>query len=287
VSARNVLIVFAHQSKRSFNTALKDAAVEVFKSQGCQVTVSDLYAMNFKATATPDDVIEPRDSENFQYGQETLLACQEGRLSGDILEEHRKVKAADLIIFQCTSCVSVCSQFPMYWFSVPAILKGWIDRVLTQGFAFTLQSIYSNGVFKDKKAMLSLTTGASGAMFSPSGLNGDLNVTLWPLQNGVLNFCGFQVLAPQVSHSPGYCPPETRASMLAAWRGRLQGVWTEKPLAFPPTELFDSRGGFVLREEVQAAQAGVKFGLSVGHHLGKPFPPDSQLKAGDRRRDHD
>lgn len=39
-------------------------------------------------------------------------------------------------------------QFPLYWFSVPAIMKGWMDRVLTQGFAFSLQNMYNNGVFK-------------------------------------------------------------------------------------------------------------------------------------------
>lgn len=39
-------------------------------------------------------------------------------------------------------------QFPLYWFSVPAILKGWFDRVLTQGFAFSLQNMYDQGVFK-------------------------------------------------------------------------------------------------------------------------------------------
>lgn len=39
-------------------------------------------------------------------------------------------------------------QFPLYWFSFPAIMKGWIDRVLTQGFAFSLQNLYDNGIFK-------------------------------------------------------------------------------------------------------------------------------------------
>ena len=39
-------------------------------------------------------------------------------------------------------------QFPLYWFSVPAIMKGWIDRVLAQGFAFTLKKMYNHGVFK-------------------------------------------------------------------------------------------------------------------------------------------
>lgn len=39
-------------------------------------------------------------------------------------------------------------QFPMYWFSVPAIMKGWLDRVLAQGFAFSLEKMYDNGIFK-------------------------------------------------------------------------------------------------------------------------------------------
>ena len=39
-------------------------------------------------------------------------------------------------------------QFPMYWFSVPAIMKGWLDRVLVQGFAFSLEKMYNNGIFK-------------------------------------------------------------------------------------------------------------------------------------------
>ena len=42
-----------------------------------------------------------------------------------------------------------CSpQFPMYWFSVPGILKGWFDRVLTSGFAFSQDKRYSLGIFK-------------------------------------------------------------------------------------------------------------------------------------------
>lgn len=47
---------------------------------------------------------------------------------------------------QCDLCL--LWQFPLYWFSVPAIMKGWIDRVLTQGFAFSLEKMYNNGVFK-------------------------------------------------------------------------------------------------------------------------------------------
>ena len=39
-------------------------------------------------------------------------------------------------------------QFPLYWFSVPAILKGWMDRVLCQGFAFDFPGFYDDGFLK-------------------------------------------------------------------------------------------------------------------------------------------
>lgn len=51
-----MLIVYAHQSNGSFNAAAKNAAVEVLTGKGCTVEVSDLYAMNFKATATAEDI---------------------------------------------------------------------------------------------------------------------------------------------------------------------------------------------------------------------------------------
>uniref|UniRef100_A0A673X9T2 NAD(P)H quinone dehydrogenase 1 n=1 Tax=Salmo trutta TaxID=8032 RepID=A0A673X9T2_SALTR len=173
---KKILIVYAHQSAGSFNAAAKDAAVKVLTSQGCKVEVSDLYAMKFKASATAEDVTGTvKDAEHFQYGEETMLAWKEGRLSADITEEHRKLSEAAVVVFQ------------------------------------------------DKKAMLSFTTGSHESMFSANGINGDMNVTLWPLQNGILHYCGFQVLAPQIFWPPPHIPSESRCSMLEAWRTRLEG----------------------------------------------------------------
>ncbi|XP_018558677.1 NAD(P)H dehydrogenase [quinone] 1 isoform X2 [Lates calcarifer] len=257
--AKKVLIVYAHQSSGSFNAAAKDAAVEVLTAQGCTVEVSDLYAMNFKATATTEDITE-----------ETKLAWEEGKLSADITEEQHKLTEADLIIF----------QFPMYWFTVPAIMKGWFDRVLTLGFAYSQDKRYSLGIFKDKKAMLSFTTGSHESMFSANGINGDMNVTLWPLQNGILHYCGFKVLAPQIYWAPSHIPPEACTTMLEAWRKRLQGLLEEEPLTFTPLDCFDGEKGFQLKPEVHEKHASKEFGLTVGIHLGKPLPPNNQMKAG-------
>ncbi|KAM4630163.1 NAD(P)H dehydrogenase [quinone] 1 [Polymixia lowei] len=271
MAQKTVLIVYAHQSPGSFNASARDVAVEALQEQGCRVIVSDLYAMNFRANATQEDITgELKNSELFQYGEETMHAWMEGRLSDDIIAEQRKVEEAELIIF----------QFPLYWFSVPAIMKGWMDRVLTQGFAFSLQNIYNNGKFKDKKAMLSFSTGATQTMFRPDGINGDINIMLWPLQNGILHFCGLQVLGPQIFWCPAHCPSMVRTAMLEGWRARLKGLWAEKPLTFAPCELFDLsfQGGFLLRPEVREERDLYPHGITTGHHLGKPLPPDNQMK---------
>uniref|UniRef100_A0A668AQT7 Flavodoxin-like fold domain-containing protein n=1 Tax=Myripristis murdjan TaxID=586833 RepID=A0A668AQT7_9TELE len=234
VAAKKVLIVYAHQSSGSFNAAAKDAAVELLTAQGCTVEVSDLYDMKFKATATTEDITgEVKNPKNFQYALETKMAWEEGKLSADITEEHRKLTEADLVIFQ------------------------------------------------EKKAMLSFTTGSHESMFSANGINGDMNVTLWPLQNGILHYCGFQVLAPQIFWAPNHSPSEVRSTMLEAWRTRLQGLLGETPLSFIPSDHFDGEKGFQLKPDVQEKHASKEFGLTVGTHLGKPLPPNSQVKAGD------
>uniref|UniRef100_A0A672NMF8 Flavodoxin-like fold domain-containing protein n=1 Tax=Sinocyclocheilus grahami TaxID=75366 RepID=A0A672NMF8_SINGR len=162
------------------NAAVKTAAVDELKKQGCRVLVSDLYEVKFKATATEDDITGAvKNPEHFCYGNETMLAWQEARLASDIVDEHKKLKEADLVIFQ------------------------------------------------DKKAMLSFTTGSHETMFSSNGINGDMNVTLWPIQNGVLNYCGFQVLAPQIFWAPTHLSPEAREGLLEGWRTRLQGLLNE------------------------------------------------------------
>ncbi|KAM9816924.1 ribosyldihydronicotinamide dehydrogenase [quinone]-like [Neosynchiropus ocellatus] len=271
MASKTVLIVYAHQSVGSFNAAVLDVTVRELMDQGHRVIVSDLYAMGFKASATEEDIVGQRkNTALFQYGEETMHAWLNGSLSDDIKEEQRKVEEADLLIF----------QFPLYWFSVPAIMKGWMDRVLTQGFAFSLENVYNHGVFKDKKAMLSFTTGAIETMFRPDGINGDINVALWPLQNGTLHFCGFEILAPQIFWCPVHSPTEGRTAMLDGWSARLKGLMAEKPLTFAPCELFDLsfQGGFTLLPKVKEELETKPYGITTGHHLWKPLPPDNQTK---------
>uniref|UniRef100_UPI001E1B1798 NAD(P)H dehydrogenase [quinone] 1 isoform X2 n=1 Tax=Jaculus jaculus TaxID=51337 RepID=UPI001E1B1798 len=136
-------------------------------------------------------------------------------------------------------------------------------------------------IFQKKKTVLSITMGGSGPMYSLQGIHGDMNIILWPIQSGILHFCGFQVLEPQLTYSIGHVPPDNRIQILEGWKKRLENIWDETPLYFAPSSLFDLnfQAGFLLRKEVQEEQKNNKFGLSVGHHLGKSIPADNQIKA--------
>ncbi|XP_010795468.1 NAD(P)H dehydrogenase [quinone] 1-like [Notothenia coriiceps] len=101
-----------------------------------------------------------------------------------------------------------------------------------------------------------------------------------PLQNGILHYCGFQVLAPQIFWAPSHVPSEARGTMLEGWRTRMQGLLGENPLAFTPLDCFDGEKGYQLKPEVHEKHAAKEFGLTVGIHLGKALPPNNQMKAG-------
>ncbi|XP_035150971.2 ribosyldihydronicotinamide dehydrogenase [quinone] isoform X3 [Callithrix jacchus] len=218
---KKVLIVYAHQEPRSFNGSLKNVTVDELSRQGCTVTVSDLYAMNFEPRATRKDITGALSNpEVFSYGVEMYEAYKKRSLPGDITDEQKKVQEADLVIF----------QFPLYWFSVPAILKGWMDRVLCQGFAFDIPGFYDSGLLQGKLALLSVTTGGTAEMYTKTGISGDFRYFLWPLQHGTLHFCGFKVLAPQINFAPEIASEEERKGMVAAWAQRLQTIWKEEPI---------------------------------------------------------
>lgn len=229
MAGKKVLIVYAHQEPQSFNGCLKRVAVETLSKQGCTVTVSDLYAMGFEPRATRNDITGALSNpEVFSYGVEAYEAYKKRSLTSDIVDEQKKVQEADLVIF----------QFPLYWFSVPAILKGWMDRVLCQGFAFDLPGFYDSGFLKGKLALLSITTGGTAEMYTRTGVSGDFRYFLWPLQHGTLHFCGFKVLAPQISFAPETASEEKRKQMVASWAQRLETIWREVPIPCMPTWYF-------------------------------------------------
>jgi NAD(P)H dehydrogenase (quinone) len=224
-----VLIVHAHEEPKSFNAAMKDTAVSVLQEAGHQVQVSDLYALKFNPVGGKHDFTTLADKAFFKYGTEQAKATEAGTFAADVGAEQEKLLWADFLIF----------QFPLWWFGLPAILKGWVDRVFASGLTYGGGRWYSNGVFKGKRALLSLTTGGPANLYSLRGVNGDIDMVLFPIQHGMLYFVGFDVLPPFVAWSATRSTPEQRQEYLLAYADRLKNWQTTAPIPFPTLERYD------------------------------------------------
>lgn len=238
-----VLLVYAHPEPASFNGALRAVAEETLAAAGHEVTVSDLYGMGFDAVAGPADVGGIPEKGPFNLGMAQMTAVKEGSLADEVQAEFDKLMAADLLLL----------QFPLWWFSMPAILKGWIDRVFVFGGAYDFGRTWDQGVFKGKRAMLSLTASAPEAAFYPDGRNGDMERVLWPIHAGVLALCGYSVLPPFIAHGIPFVGQDAMTAELERFRRRIQQIETTEPLFFhADTEIENYR----LRPDVRPATPG-------------------------------
>jgi NAD(P)H dehydrogenase (quinone) len=216
----NALIVFAHPEPGSFNGALFDKAVKTLSEAGHRVVTTDLYRMGFNPVSDRRNFISVKDADFLKLQMEEIYATEVGGFAPDIEAELVKVEAADLMIW----------QFPLWWFGLPAILKGWVDRVFAMGRTYGIGHIYETGVFKGKRALLSLTTGGPKEAYTPEGFNGNLDAILRPMQRGILEFTGFSVLRPEVHWQPARVEPAERRSWLVAWGDRLRSIEQESPI---------------------------------------------------------
>lgn len=225
----NVLIVFAHNEPKSFNAAMKNLAVEWFEAQGHRVEVSDLYAINFNPVASANDFTERVNPDYLVYALEQRNAYAKGTLARDITDELEKVKRADLIIL----------NFPIYWYGMPAILKGWIDRVFVSGLCYGGRRIYDRGGLKGKRAMLAVSLGGQRHMFGPGSIHGELDVLLQPILRGTLGYVGLTVLPSFVAYHVPYISDQARAGILDDYQTHLAKLDGMTPLAFPRVDDFD------------------------------------------------
>ena len=225
----NVLIVHAHNEPRSFNTAMKSLAVEVLGEQGHEVVVSDLYAQQFNPVASGKDFRIRADSEYLVYALEQRYSNSIGTLADDIQVELERVKWADLIIF----------NFPIYWCGMPAIMKGWIDRVFVSGYCYGGRRIYDQGGLKGKKAMLAFSLGGQRHMFGPGAVHGELEALLHPIHRGMLAYVGLEVLPPFVAYHVPYISEAERHDYLGQYRQHLETLHLRPSLESPSLDAFD------------------------------------------------
>lgn len=131
------------------------------------------------------------------------------------------------------SCDVLVLQFPLWWLGLPAILKGWVDRVLAVGRAYGGGRYFGRGVFSGQRAMCSLTVGGPAAAYSAAGIYGPIESVLFPIHHGILAFVGFTVVEPFIVYAPSRLKEEERAAALQRYGERLLGIGSARTLDAP------------------------------------------------------
>lgn len=201
----NVLIVYAHPEPKSFNAALCARARSALTAAGHDVTVSDLYGECFDPVAGRHDFTTVADPDRFHYQTEQAHAARHGGFCAELAREQARIEAADLLIL----------QFPLWWGGVPAILKGWGERVFAYGFGYADGLRFETGVFRGRRAMVSMTTGGTTARFGAGAVYGELErQVLWQIQHLGLEYMGYEVEPPFVAYGAPRVDDAGRAAYL-------------------------------------------------------------------------
>ncbi|BAP71514.1 FMN red super family [Kluyveromyces marxianus] len=142
--SKKVLIVFAHPERNSLNGQFLDEIIDQLKTQGDKFKLSDLYGMGWKSEVDINDFPDyPKD----KVFQPSYASKKYHQFTPDVIEEQNKLIWADTVLF----------VFPLWWYNLPAILKGWFDRV------FSSTEYWKNKTVMGKNVSLIVTMGATAA----------------------------------------------------------------------------------------------------------------------------
>ncbi|OYT15905.1 MAG: NAD(P)H dehydrogenase [Bacteroidetes bacterium 4572_77] len=179
------LIIYAHPYNGSFNHAIKEKVIEAIKAKGDSYELRDLYEMNF----------------NPVLGAEELANVAKGIVSADVKKEQDYISDCDIITV----------IFPIWWSNSPAILKGYIDRVFSHGFAYQYTQKGPEGLLAGKKSVVISTHGAMEDQYQAIGMYESFQKTI---DMGIFQFCGMEILAHKYLGGAVASTPEIRESFL-------------------------------------------------------------------------
>ena len=175
----NALIIYSHPNPDSYNGAVLTKVKETLTNKGVQFKIKDLYQMKWNPVLSLADIKE----------------LYSGKVPQDIAVEQEDVRQADVLIF----------IYPIWWFERPAMLKGWFDRVFSQGFSyrFTEEGMVE-GLLKGKRAVVITTSGANKDNMEQTGILASIDANML---KGSLGFSGLEVIkhknlyqVPTISH---------------------------------------------------------------------------------------
>jgi len=234
------LFIHCHPEVKSFNRALTDAGMSQLMSQGHDVELSDLYAQQFDPVEKASHYVNRINPNSFEPLAEQRNAFKSDSLSLDVKQEIKRLERAELVVF----------QFPIWWHSVPAMLKGWMDRVFISGGLYTSRMRYDRGYFKGRRAICSVTSGAPEVSFTPKGRAGEVDQILWSFHYS-LYYMGFEVLPPYPTHGVqghGYSYSDSEEfenemkQSIQRWKEKLENINNEESMTYPGWDDWDDLG---------------------------------------------
>ena len=185
-------IVLAHPEPKSFNARLSAASQRVLGAAGWQTTLSDLYDMDFDPCEGPKHYKSRKSTDLFHTQTEQRFNVGNDTTPSEVNAEIQRLLDCELLVV----------HFPLWWFGMPAILKGWMDRVFVYGRMYQSTMCYDTGICSGKKMVACVTTGASEGSCAHNGREGDTRLHLWPILFP-FRYLGFDVLEPEIFHGIG------------------------------------------------------------------------------------
>lgn len=158
------LIIYAHPNPQSLNEQFKDEVKEYLQKNGNEVIVRDLYELNFNPVLSLEDMAGQR----------------KGQVADDVKKEQEFIAWANFIIF----------IHPIWWTGLPAMMKGFIDRVFSYGFAYRYDQGVQKGLLTGKQVVIINTQGKSHNEYTTIGMDKALALTS---DKGIYNYCGFEI----------------------------------------------------------------------------------------------
>lgn len=208
------LLVLAHPEPSSLTAGLAVHGLSVLERAGHEVELADLYRMGFDPVSDRRNFASSADPARYDQQAEERRASSEASFSHALQSEIDRLKASDVVIL----------QFPIWWLGMPAIMKGWIDRVFAVGVTYGGGRWFDRGMMRGKRAMLAVALGGTERAYSCDGMYGPAMDVLRPINHGILAFCGFDVVEPFLVFAPARKSDQQRQQVFDAYAERLTNI---------------------------------------------------------------
>ncbi|CAD0220969.1 NAD(P)H-dependent oxidoreductase [Chryseobacterium sp. JV274] len=191
------LIIYAHPNENSLNHNLLNTVVEILQSRNEEFIVRDLYTIGF------DPVLSLSDMQGQRMG----------KISDDIRIEQEYISWAEQITF----------IYPIWWTGLPAMMKGYIDRVFSYDFAYRYDHGIQKGLLTGKKTVIINTHGKSHEEYEKTDMDKALALTS---DNGIFIYSGLEIIRHLFFDKADKATSEN----LEIWKEQIKNLYSEYAL---------------------------------------------------------